>query len=185
MSLIQNPRKFRFHTRTEILIVCVALCFVAVVVSGCVSADDGSLEKRIHRIESEKQIHNLMVQYGQFLDTLDFAGYSELFAKEGEWAGQLTELTSVKGPAAIRATMEEAFAERVYDPEHNTNLHLISNIKIDVDDDRATAYSRWTVLSRNDSGEPYIRLSGRYDDQFILEEGRWKFLSRVARREIP
>jgi hypothetical protein len=85
----------------------------------------------------------------------------------------------------IRLAMEKAFADRTYDPDHVTNLHLVSNIRIDVDDDRATGYSRWTVLSRNGNDEPYVRLSGHYDDVYIREDGRWKFLSRIARREIP
>jgi 3-phenylpropionate/cinnamic acid dioxygenase small subunit len=152
---------------------------------GPANADEGSLEKRVQRIEDEKQIRDLTVRYGQYLDALDFGGYSQLFAREGEWSGQLSGFTTVKSPAMIRLAMEKAFADRTYDPDHVTNLHLVSNIRIDVDDDRATGYSRWTVLSRNGNDEPYVRLSGHYDDVYIREDGRWKFLSRIARREIP
>jgi hypothetical protein len=81
--------------------------------------------------------------------------------------------------------MEKAFAERVYDPEHITNVHVISNIKIDVDGDRATGYSKYSVLTRNDEDQSYIRVHGHYDDTYIREDGRWKFLSRVATRDIP
>jgi 3-phenylpropionate/cinnamic acid dioxygenase small subunit len=157
----------------------VSLCLLAV---GCGNA---ALERRVQGIEDEKQIRDLIVAYGLSLDTKDFSGYSDLFAKEGEWSGQLSGPASIKGPENIRAAMEKNFAERVYDPEHITNLHLISNVKIDLDGDRATGYSRWTVLSRNEKDEPYVRLSGRYDDVFIREDGRWKFLSRAALREIP
>ena len=160
-------------------IVVVSLCLIA---AGC---GNNSLAKRVQGIEDGTQIRDLIVQYGRSLDSKDFSGYSDLFAKEGEWSGQLSEYTTIKGPENIRAAMEKNFAERVYDPEHITNLHLISNVKIDIDGDRATGYSRWTVLSRNERDEPYVRLSGRYDDVFIREDGRWKFLSRSARREIP
>lgn len=158
---------------------------VSVIRSGYAESTDTSLENEIRKLADEKQIRDLMVAYGQALDTLDFHRYAQLFSREGEWSGQLTGYTTVKGPDRIRAAMEQAFATRTYDPAHVTNLHLISNIRIDVDADRATGYSRWTVLSRNEQDEPYVRVTGHYDDVFVREDGRWKFLSRAARREIP
>lgn len=146
---------------------------------------DIAMAERIQRIDDEKEIRDLMVQYGRHLDSLDFEAYSRLFAEEGEWSGQVGDFDPIKGPEAIRTTMEQAFADRTYDPAHVTNLHLISNERIEIDGDRATGYSRWTVLSRNDDDEPYVRLSGHYDDVYIREDGQWKFLSRIARREIP
>jgi ketosteroid isomerase-like protein len=149
------------------------------------AADESTLQDRVRKLEDEKQIRDLMTQYGQLLDASDFAGYSQLFAREGEWSGLLSGYTTIKGPENIRAAMQKNFADRKYDPQHITNLHLLSNFKIDLDGDRATGYSRWTVLSRNEKSEPYVRLSGRYEDVFVRENGRWKFQSRVARREIP
>jgi 3-phenylpropionate/cinnamic acid dioxygenase small subunit len=149
------------------------------------AAGESGLSERVRRIEDEKQIHDVIIRYGQYHDASNYAAYSQLFAKEGEWTGLLGELTTIRGPENIRAAMEKAFADRKYDPKHITNLHLVSNIRIDVDADRATGYSRWTVLSRNEKDEPYVRLSGRYEDVFIREAGQWKILSRAVRREIP
>jgi 3-phenylpropionate/cinnamic acid dioxygenase small subunit len=149
------------------------------------AADELSLQDRVRQLEDEKQIRDLMTRYGQLLDASDFAGYSQLFAREGEWSGLLSGYTTIKGPENIRAAMQKNFADRKYDPQNITNLHLLSNFKIDLDGDRATGYSRWTVLSRNEKSEPYVRLSGRYEDVFVRENGRWKFQSRIARREIP
>lgn len=153
--------------------------------SDSATAGDGTLETRLQAMEDEKAIRDLMVRYGQHLDTLDFEAYSQLFAAEGEWSGQLSEYTTVRGPAAIRSAMEQAFAERTWDPDRVTNVHLISNVSIEVRGDRATGYSKWTVMSRSDDGAPYVRVSGHYDDMFVREDGRWKFLRRVARREMP
>lgn len=144
---------------------------------------DVNLEQRIQRIEDEKQIRDVMVQYGRFLDAGDFASYSQLFARDGEWRGLLSGFTSIRGPENIRREMEKAFADRKYD-RVNT-IHLISNISIDVDGDRATGYSRYTVVSRNEKDESFVRVAGRYEDIFIREDGRWKFLSRSAYRDIP
>lgn len=152
-------------------------------------ADDANsaptLEQQIHTLDADRQIRNLMSRYGQYLDSKNFDGYASLFAKDAEWSGQLSEYTTIKGPDNIRAAMEKAFATRVYDPEHITNMHVITNIEINIDGERATGYSRWTVLSRNESDQPYPRVSGRYVDTFIVEDGQWKFQSRIAKREIP
>lgn len=153
--------------------------------SGPTNADHATMAAQVQRIDDERQIRALMVSYGQALDSLNFERYSKLFAEDGEWSGLLGEFTTVKGPAAIREAMDTAFAERIYDPDHITNVHVITNIKIDVDGDRATGYSRWSVMSRDDEDRPLVRLTGRYDDVFIRKDGQWKFLSRNARREIP
>ncbi len=154
--------------------------------SGSPPADEiSALQERVRALEDEKQIRDLMTQYGQLLDRGDFASYSQLFSRNGEWSGLLSDYTTIKGPENIRAAMEKNFAQRKYDPQNVTNLHLLSNFKVEVDGDRGTGYSRWTVLTRTDKSEPFTRVSGRYEDAFIREDGQWKFLSRVAQREIP
>lgn len=148
-------------------------------------ADEQSLEQRVQQAEDVREINNLVIDYGLFLDRKDFESYSGLFARDGTWSGGTTNFVPVKGIAAIRDTMERAFAERVYNPELITNVHVVTNIRIDVDGDRATGYSKYSVLTRNDEDQPYIRVHGHYDDTYIREDGRWKFLSRVATRDIP
>jgi 3-phenylpropionate/cinnamic acid dioxygenase small subunit len=148
-------------------------------------ADNLTIEQRLERVEAEKEIRDMLTLYGQYLDTKNFEAYSKLFAREGTWSGGTTNFVPVKGPEAIRATMEKAFAERVYDPGHITNVHLVTNIHIEVDGDRATGYSKYTVMTRNDDNFAYARVMGHYDDTYIREDGRWKFLSRVASRDIP
>jgi len=148
-------------------------------------AEEQSLEQRVQQAEDVREINKLLIDYGLFLDRKDFESYSGLFARDGTWSGGTTNFVPVKGPAFIRDTMERAFAERIYDPEHITNVHLVTNVKIDVDGDRATGYSKYSVLTRNDEDQSYIRVHGHYDDTYIREDGRWKFLSRVATRDIP
>ncbi len=164
----------------------ILLAGLSITTSGLVSAGELSLEQRIQRIEDEKEIRDLMILYGQYLDAGNFSAYSQLFAKEGTWNGRTSNLEDIKGPAAIQATMEKAFADRVYDPVHLGNLHLVTNVKIDVDgSDRATGYAKYTVMTRNEDNEPYVRHIGRYEDVYIREDGQWKFFSRVVRREMP
>lgn len=106
-----------------------------------------------------------------------------LFAKEGTWSGGIG---TAKGPPAILKMLRKAFAKsKPYDPQHVRSFHLMTNFHIRVDGDRATATSKWTFFQRSADDKLVPRLSGHYDDVFIREDGQWKFLSRVAPRDIP
>ena len=84
------------------------------------------------------EIQGVLLDYGRFLDARDFAGYSRLFAKDGEWVGGFG---TVQGPAAIQAFMEK----QITGPNRGNTFHILSNFKIDVHGDTATAWSRWTL----------------------------------------
>jgi hypothetical protein len=147
------------------------------------AAAQSSLEARIQRLEDEKAIHDLLIEYGRDLDTLNLAAYSNLFAKEGTWTGGLG---SAKGPAAILAMLQKAMSKSpAYDPNKVRSFHLMTNFHIQVDGDRATATSKWTFFVRSADNKLSPSLAGHYDDVLIREEGKWKFLSRVAPGDIP
>ena len=39
--------------------------------------------------------------------------------------------------------------------------------------------------AKGPEGKPVPQLAGHYDDEFIREDGHWKFLRRVAQGDIP
>ena len=65
---------------------------------------DKSLAARVQRLEDMEEIRTVLLDYGRFLDSRDFAAYSRLFAKDGEWVGGFG---TVQGPAAIQTFMEK------------------------------------------------------------------------------
>jgi hypothetical protein len=134
-----------------------------------------SLEARVQRIEDHTEIERLLMEYGRYLDARDFASYSHLFSTNGEWSGSIG---TFRGPAAIQAAMEKAFAGPAM-TAMGTNFHLLTNAIIDIQGDRATAASKWTFV-RLVENKPVIQLAGQYEDTLIRENGRWKFLRRVA-----
>ena len=69
--------------------------------------DNKSLAARVQRLEDIEEIRTVLLDYGRFLDSRDFAAYSRLFAKDGEWVGGFG---TVQGPAAIQAFMEKNIA---------------------------------------------------------------------------
>ena len=137
------------------------------------SAGDKALAARLQRFEDKEDIQSLLLDYGRYLDSRDFAGYSSLFAKDGEWVGGFG---SVSGPANIKAFMEKNMGTQ---PNVAKNYHLLSNFVITVNGDTATAWSRWAFVVPGERGAT-IAQAGRYDDTLVRESGRWKFKKRVA-----
>jgi uncharacterized protein (TIGR02246 family) len=140
--------------------------------------DSKSLAARVQRLEDIQEIQNVLLDYGRFLDARDFAAYSRLFAKDGEWVGGFG---TVQGPAAIQAFMEK----NITGPNRGNTFHILSNFKIDVHGDSATAWSRWTFVTPGPDKKPAIAQAGRYDDTFVRESGKWKFKRRTASNDIP
>jgi hypothetical protein len=141
-----------------------------------------SLEARVQRIEDRTDIERLLMEYGRSLDNRDFVTYSRLFASNGEWSGTLG---THRGPAAIQAAMEKSFAGAADIPK-GTNYHLLTNVIIDLDGDRAKAESKWAFVTLEENKPPHVAFAGRYEDSLIRENGQWKFLRRVAKaaREV-
>ena len=140
--------------------------------------DSKALAARVQRLEDTEEIRTVLLDYGRYLDTRDFAAYSRLFAKDGEWVGGFG---TVQGPAAIQAFMEK----QIPGPNRGNTFHILSNFKIDVHGDTATAWSRWTFVTPGPDKKPAISQAGRYDDTFVREGGHWKFKRRVASNDIP
>ena len=140
--------------------------------------DTQSLAARVQRLEDTEEIRTLLLNYGRYLDARDFAAYSRLFAKDGEWVGGFG---TVKGPAAIQAFMHK----NIPGPNTAHNYHLLTNFIIDVHGDTATAWSRWTFVVPSADKRPSMAQGGRYDDTLVREDGHWKFKRRVAGNDLP
>ena len=61
------------------------------------SGSQAGLEARLQKLEDIQEITSLFMSYRRTLDEREFATYSELFAPDGEWTGNLGSYT---GPAA-------------------------------------------------------------------------------------
>jgi uncharacterized protein (TIGR02246 family) len=132
-----------------------------------------TIASRVQRLEDKEEIQRLLLDYGRTLDARDFAAYSALFARDGEWVGGFGTVT---GPANIKAFMEKNMGTQ---PNTAKNYHLLSNFVITVTGDTATAWSRWAFVVPGAQGAT-IAQAGRYDDTLVRENGRWRFKKRVA-----
>jgi hypothetical protein len=145
-------------------------------------ADFAALKAQVREVQDRLEIQQLVVEYGHLLDTHDLVGYSNLFARDGEWIGGFGR---AKGPEAILAMMNKYIGTAPFDPRHVNGFHLLTNIIVHVKGDHATAWSRIVYMVRNKDDKPSPALGGHYDDTLVRENGQWKFLRRVVMMEIP
>jgi hypothetical protein len=156
-----------------------------------------ALAAKVKRLEDVQEITDVLIAYGRALDTRDFKWYSSLFAKDGSWSGGMGKVTG--GPQAVYDFMIREIGgggqrnangggngsaapapQRPIGP--GSTYHIMSNFKIDVSGDKATASSRWTFVSA--ARGPGIQLAGRYEDTLVREDGTWKFKSREAFNDV-
>jgi hypothetical protein len=137
----------------------------------------GGLAARVARLEAHNEIHALMMAYGRTLDARDFAGFEALWAAEAEYVQG--KGPGARGPAAIRAALEKAFATNaagVREP----NFHVFFNLAIGpIETDRASAFSRSAFVAADGRGQLEVVIAAHYQDEFVRENGRWKFLRRI------
>jgi len=139
-----------------------------------------ALESRVQALEDREEIRQLLMDYGRFLDQRDFGAFSGLFAKtEGEWIGGMGR---AKGSQAIRELMESTIGK---DTSIMQSCHLFTNETIHIDGDQATALTKWIFVVPGESNRPQLVFLGHYEDSMIRENGRWRFLRRVVRADIP
>lgn len=143
-------------------------------------ASNAELEARVRRLEDIQEVWRLLMDYRRHLDARDFRSYSLLFTEDGEWIGGLG---SAKGPAEIEALLERTL--EVYPDDSTRTYHLVANPEIDVQGDRATAFSTWCFITRGDQDEPVLSLLGHYQDELVRVGEVWRFRRRVAYTDVP
>jgi len=159
-----------------------ALLLFALPMVAIAQTQDQTLEQRLQRVEDELAIRRVLVDYAATQDARDYAAYAALFAKEGEW---VNGRTVHKGREAIFKMLVDLYGVPPPGFQNNDSYHLTSNPEINLNGDRATARSRHLLVLRGPRGEPTPALAGRYEDEFIREDGKWKILRRVDFPVMP
>jgi uncharacterized protein (TIGR02246 family) len=141
-----------------------------------------TIEQRLQRVEDELAIQRILIDYSATQDAHDYDAYVALFAKDGEW---VNGKAAYKGRPAIRKMLVDLYGAPPPGYLNAESYHISSNAQIEVNGDRATARSRHLLVMRGPKGEPTPALAGRYEDELIREDGKWKILRRVDNPLIP
>ena len=141
----------------------------------------GDLEARLQALEDREAIGALLAEYRRALDAKDFVAYADLFGDDGEF---VIDGRTVRGRAEILAMLAELQSTGALSEAAGDDRHLVANVQIAVDGDRATAQSTWVYLTREGDG-PHLALVGHYDDVLRRTAAGWRFARRAAPCDIP
>jgi hypothetical protein len=140
-----------------------------------------SLAARVRVLEDRAAIRALILAYGTAHDHRDYRSFAALFATNGEWVGGLG---TAKGPEAIFELMDRTIG---HDPQPGGSgtYHVMTNDQIEIRGDLASASTKWIYITPGQDGAPKAVFLGHYNDNFVRENGEWKFLRREAITDIP
>jgi uncharacterized protein (TIGR02246 family) len=171
----------RIHGPTIFLTLAASFLGIGLATRPARAADLESIAARVQVLEDREAIRALILAYGQAHDHRDYRTFASLFASQGEWVGGLG---SAKGPQAIFELMDRTIGHKPQ-PNGSGTYHVMTNDQIVIDGDRASATTKWIYITPGDDNAPRLVFLGHYDDQFLRENGAWKFLRREAPADIP
>lgn len=119
-------------------------------------------------------IRALIHEYAELIDLGELDAVAALFAY-GTWSSP-GRGTPLRGTEQVRRAYDGVI---LYDGIPCTK-HVISNVTIEIADDRATATasSYFTVLQGRPDFPLQAIIAGRYNDRFEHVDGRWRFADR-------
>lgn len=128
-------------------------------------------------MSDKEQILSLLNRYSHTVDGGDLEGFAALF-KHAEWY--------VEGSTPNRGAKEvfENVLSNIilYDDGTPRTRHVNANIELDIDDETGTAKAQRyvTVLQQTDKLPLQPIFSGHYHDEFVKEDGEWRFARTVV-----
>jgi hypothetical protein len=117
------------------------------------------------------EISEVLNRHQLYIDLQDAEGYASLYTEDGSYESPVAK---VKGGAELAAMVQRATTSGFT----ATKRHFNGPAMIDVDDDKATAYSHWWVADH--SGEhPSIFRTGTNRDELRRVDGAWRIVRRT------
>ena len=129
-------------------------------------------------VEDKDAIHEVLAEYCFRLDDGRFAEMAALFTEDGTWD---TAFGKATGRAAI-AELASSLRQRGEQPRPRA-VHLVTNIAITLDGDRASVRSNWMVMQSSPQG-PRIGSGGAYLDEMVRSGTSWRLRYRKIDRFI-
>ena len=127
------------------------------------------LEARIKRLEDIEEIKNLQARYCYFIDTLQMDKVPDLFAEN--FIAEYVPMATFKTRAELMQFLKGA------DEGSSMMCHQAMTPLIEVDGDKATGtwYLFGPFTNYLPKGEVANWVQGRYDNDYVREDGKWKF----------
>jgi ketosteroid isomerase-like protein len=154
----------------------------------CGWAADATLEDRL-------AIEQVWAKYAQALDTADPEAYASLFTPD---AYLEVDGKPYKGREAIQGLIRdmrkrlgiEQLPADARGRRFGPIRHILSNLIVDVQGDRATSESYWTEIitsgkdNRGIGKPPSVLKMGRYEDELVKLNGKWLYSRRIITGDL-
>jgi SnoaL-like domain len=135
-------------------------------------------------------IEDLQARYLFAFDFGDPEGYAGTFTPDGILDFGQGE---VKGREAIakfiadgRARTEEARAKTPAGERPSIGRHIINNIVVTIDGNKAHGVAYWTHMTSGANGRGTVDFFGHYEDEMVKVKGQWLFARRrIYNEAIP
>jgi ketosteroid isomerase-like protein len=148
-----------------------------------------------HAWEDRAAIEHVWAKYAQALDTADADLYASLFTPD---AYVEVDGKPYKGSEAIKGLIDgirqKLQIDKLPADAHGRRFgpirHLLSNLVVDLQGDRATSESYWTEIissGKNAQGignPPAVLKMGRYEDELVKKNGKWLFSRRIISGDL-
>jgi len=164
----------------------VLACFAAGCTSQAHGEDDealASLRAQLAEARAQSAIRDLMHAYGRLLDARDFDGFAKLWTDDAVYIGGPGSDRLVGGPA-IAGFLRDIITSNpsgVGEP----NFHVFFNEEISVAGEQARGTSMSAFVTPRATGAPAMVMLARYEDEFVRQDGTWKFRRRVVSGLLP
>lgn len=128
-------------------------------------------------LEEKDAIREVLATYCFHLDAGNFEAMAALFTADGTWH---TDFGKGTGRAGI---VEHARSLRAGSDPRPRGVHLVTNIVIELNANRAQVRSNW-MMAENSTTGPLVSSAGGYADDMVKQDGRWLFHYRKIDRFI-
>lgn len=135
-------------------------------------------------------IEDLQARYLFAFDFADAEGYAGTFTEDGilDYGGGV--LTGRKAIAEFiasgRKRTEEARAKTPEGQRPSVGRHIINNMVVKIDGDKARGVSYWTHMTSGSDGRGTVDFFGHYEDEMVKVDGEWLFSRRrIYNEAIP
>ena len=127
-------------------------------------------------LEDRAEIHDLYMLYPHAFDGGDADAWVGLFAKDARFT--VPGAPTIVGPDAMREFITTRNASTP------GMRHLMANVLIESDGRGVTGRAYFLAVRLAEDGSFRLRNIGRYEDEFIREDGSWKFSARTVISEL-
>jgi 3-phenylpropionate/cinnamic acid dioxygenase small subunit len=121
-------------------------------------------------------LHDVYARYAHAFDGADADAWAALFAAEGRFVPP--GVPEVVGTEALKTFV----AARASDAPGMR--HVMSNVLVEATSAGARGSAYFFCLRLGGDGQFRLRNFGRYDDEFVQEDGAWKIASRTVISEL-